>query len=176
MEIPRPGTEPAAAGTQELSKCPKFKSLGVPLWLVVTTRPVSVRMWVWSLASLSGLKNQRCHELRCRLQTQLSSGVAVAVCSLAAVALIQPLAWELPCALGEALKRPPPPKKNKTPKPRATLMGSKVSFKSPPSQAHPTRLSTHTLGFKSTWPATSTWKCSISQKALIGFLFKCLSK
>ena len=32
-----------------------------------------------SLASLSGLRIQHCHKLWCRLQTQLRSGVAVAV-------------------------------------------------------------------------------------------------
>ena len=40
---------------------------------------VSMRMRVWSLASLSGLKIWRCHELWCRSQTQLGSGVAVPV-------------------------------------------------------------------------------------------------
>ena len=36
---------------------------------------------------------------------QLGSGVAVAVDRLAAAALIRPLAWELPCAVGVALQR-----------------------------------------------------------------------
>ena len=34
---------------------------------------------VWSLASLSGLRIQHCHDLRCRVKIQLRSGVAVAV-------------------------------------------------------------------------------------------------
>ena len=38
---------------------------------------IAMRTWVPSLASLSGI--QRCHELRCRLQTRLRSHVAVAV-------------------------------------------------------------------------------------------------
>ena len=42
---------------------------------------------------------------------QLRSGVAMAACRPAAVALIQPLAWEPPCALGAALKT----KQTKTP-------------------------------------------------------------
>ena len=42
-------------------------------------RLVSMRMRVRSLASLSGLRIRRCHELSCRLQTRLGSGVAVAV-------------------------------------------------------------------------------------------------
>ena len=38
-----------------------------------------MRMWVRSLASLSWLRIQHCHELWCRLQMWLRSGVAVAV-------------------------------------------------------------------------------------------------
>ena len=61
-----------------------------------------MRMRVRSLASLSGLGIQRCHELWCRSQMWwLGSRVAVAV---AAVASIQPLAWELPYAVGVVLK------------------------------------------------------------------------
>ena len=56
------------------------------------------RMQVRSLALLSGLRIRHCHELWCRSQMQLRSHVAVAV------ALIQPLAWEPPCALGVVLK------------------------------------------------------------------------
>ena len=41
-----------------------------------------VRTWVWSLASLCGLRIQRCHELWCRLQMQLGSCIAVAVAQL----------------------------------------------------------------------------------------------
>ena len=36
---------------------------------------------------------------------QLGSGVAVAVVRATAAAPIQPLGWELPCALGVAVKR-----------------------------------------------------------------------
>ena len=66
-----------------------------------------MRMQVKSLASLSGLRSQCCHELWCRSQTQLGSGVAVAVClwcRLAAAALIRLLAWEIPYAAHGALK------------------------------------------------------------------------
>ena len=48
-----------------------------------------MRMQAQSVALLSGLRLQHCHELWCRSQTQLRSYVAVAV------ALIRPLAWEL---------------------------------------------------------------------------------
>ena len=40
---------------------------------------VSVRMWVQSLASLSGLSTWHCPELWYRLQMQLGSGIAVAL-------------------------------------------------------------------------------------------------
>lgn len=38
-----------------------------------------MRLWVQSLAPLSGLRIWRCHELWCKLQTHLRFGVAVAV-------------------------------------------------------------------------------------------------
>ena len=50
----------------------------------------------------SGLRIRRCHELWCRLQMWLGSGVAMAV---AAAAPIRPLAWKPPYAAGVALKR-----------------------------------------------------------------------
>ena len=56
-----------------------------------------MRMQVWSLASLSGLKILRCGELWCRPE---------------AAAQIRPLAGKLPYAMGVALKKTPPPKKN----------------------------------------------------------------
>ena len=42
-------------------------------------RPVSMRMWVRTLALLSGLRIWHCHELWCRSQTWLGSHVAVVV-------------------------------------------------------------------------------------------------
>ena len=63
-----------------------------------------MRTQVQSLAPISGLRIQHCYELWCRLQTQLLPGIAVLCCRLAAVAWIGPLAWELPCAMGMALK------------------------------------------------------------------------
>ena len=53
---------------------------GVPV--VVQQKQVqlgTMRLWVCSLASLSGLRIPCCHELWYRLQTRLGSGVAVAV-------------------------------------------------------------------------------------------------
>ena len=63
-----------------------------------------MRLWVQSLASLSGLRIWRGCELGCRLQIQLGSCVAVAVVYVGAVARIRPLAWEPPYAVGVALK------------------------------------------------------------------------
>ena len=64
-----------------------------------------MRTQVPSLTSLSRLGIRCCLELWYRLQTWLRSHVAVAVVQAAAVALIRPLAWEPPHAVGEALKR-----------------------------------------------------------------------
>ena len=63
-----------------------------------------MRMRVRSLASLSGLRIWRCPELWCRSQMKLRSPLLWMWCRLTAAALIQPLAWELPYALGVALK------------------------------------------------------------------------
>ena len=57
-----------------------------------------LRMQVQSLVSLHGLRSQCCHKLQCRPQTHLGSSVAVSVAQAKAVALIQPLAQDLPCA------------------------------------------------------------------------------
>ena len=64
------------------------------------------RTWVPSLALLSGLTIRCCQELWARLKMQLGSSVAVAVAvGPAATAPIGPLAWELPYAMGPALKK-----------------------------------------------------------------------
>ena len=68
------------------------------------TWPVSMRIWVWSLASLSGLRIKHCHELWYRSQTWLRSGIAVAIARPAAAALIKLLSWEPLYAKGAALK------------------------------------------------------------------------
>ena len=76
---------------------------------------VTMRLWVQSLTSLSGLRMQRCLELWCRSQTRfrLRSGVAVTVVWPAVVAPIRPLAWEPPYAAGTALKSKKKKKKKK---------------------------------------------------------------
>jgi len=48
------------------------------LWLrMLRTRLESVQMWVWSQASLSGLRIWHWHKMWCRLQTWLGSDVVV---------------------------------------------------------------------------------------------------
>ena len=64
----------------------------------------TMRLWVQSLTSLSGLRILCCRELWCKLQMQLGSHVAVCWRRLAATAPIIPLAWEPPYAAGVALK------------------------------------------------------------------------
>ena len=67
-------------------------------------RVASMRMWVWSLASLSGSGIWHCRELWCRLHTWLGAHVPVAVVWPAALAWIRPLAREPPSAAGVALE------------------------------------------------------------------------
>ena len=74
------------------------------------TRLVSMTMWVWSLASLSGLGTGCCCELWCRSQTWPQLW-----CRLAAATLIRPLARELPYAMGVALKKQTATTKTKQP-------------------------------------------------------------
>ena len=59
----------------------------------------TMRLWVRSLALLSGLRSHRCCELWWSLQMWLRSGIAEA-----SVALMGPLALEFPYAAGTALK------------------------------------------------------------------------
>ena len=68
------------------------------------TNLITIRMWVPSLALLSGSGIWCCRELRCRLQTPFRFQGAVAVWMLAAVAPIWPLVWEPPYVAGAALK------------------------------------------------------------------------
>ena len=75
------------------------------IWLV------SMSTQVQSLTSLSGLRIWHCHELWCRSQMWLGSGIAVDVgrpAATALTALIWPLAWEPAYISGVAL-----PPKNK---------------------------------------------------------------
>ena len=66
----------------------------------------SMRLWLLSLALLSGLRVWHCCKLRCRLQTWSDLALLWLWCRLAAVALIGPLPWELPYVSGTALKKP----------------------------------------------------------------------
>ena len=64
-----------------------------------------MRMWVWSLASLSGLGIWHCHELWCRSQIGLDATLLWLWLWMAAAAPLRPLAWELPHTTGVALKK-----------------------------------------------------------------------
>ena len=66
---------------------------------------VSMRMWVWSLASLSGLRIQHCRKLGVGLRCGLNPEVLWLWRRPASAALILPLAWELPYAVDMTLKR-----------------------------------------------------------------------
>ena len=61
-----------------------------------------MKTWVQSLTSLSGLRIRHCHELWCRWQTQLRSGIAVTGVGQWLQFRFDPLAWEPP---DMALKR-----------------------------------------------------------------------
>ena len=64
-----------------------------------------MKLQVRSLALLIGLKIRRCRELWCRLQTQLRSALLWLWRRSVATALIRPLGWEPPYAVGAALKK-----------------------------------------------------------------------
>ena len=102
-----------------------MKSRGVPVvaqwkWIRLGT----MRLWVQSLASVSGLRIWHCLEMWCRSQTRLGSGIPVALvllwlwCRLAATALIRPLAWEPPICHGRG------PRNGKKKRPQKKKAGS----------------------------------------------------
>ena len=62
-----------------------------------------MRMHVWSLALLSGLRSQCCSEWWCRSQMWLASHVAVVQASIYS-SISTPLTWEISYASGAALK------------------------------------------------------------------------
>ena len=67
----------ATGAALKRQKTKKRLRLGVPV--MVQWERIRLRLRVLSLASLSGLRIWHCHELWGRSQTQLGSGVAVAV-------------------------------------------------------------------------------------------------
>ena len=96
-----------------------------------------MRLRVRSLALLSGLRIQHCHELWWCLQTRLGSRVVVALfnwsctlCRPEGTAPIKPLAWEPPYVAGAALekakrqrkKTKPTKNKNKNKKPEKVII------------------------------------------------------
>jgi len=81
-----------------------------------------MRMSILSLALLSELRIWRCRELWCRSQTQLGSVWLWLWCMLAVTALIRPLAWEPPNAVGAAPKRQKTKDKEKKKKKRLNVL------------------------------------------------------
>jgi len=71
-----------------------------------------MRLQVPSLALLSGLRIWHCREMGCRLQTRLDLALLWLWHRLAIVALIRPLAWEPPYAVGVALEKTTTTKKD----------------------------------------------------------------
>ena len=70
------------------------------------TNPTGINEDVGSVLTLfSGLRIRHCSELCCRQQMLFGPGIAVAVAQAGRYSFIQPLAWELPYAVGTALKR-----------------------------------------------------------------------
>ena len=65
-------------------------------------QPGTMRLWVQSLASLSGLRIWLCHELGVGGRCGSDPGLLWLQRRLAAVAPIGPLAWKLPYAAGAA--------------------------------------------------------------------------
>ena len=103
LQIPGKCRQNLSLGELSVILSLKIIILGVPIvaqwkqiWLV------SMRTQVRSLASLSGLRIPHCHELWCRLKTDLA--LLWLWYRQAATVLIRPLAWELPYAMGAALK------------------------------------------------------------------------
>ena len=84
------------------------------MWLSeLRTWLMSLRMQVWSLALITGLRIWYCYKLKCRLQMQLGSCTAVMRSRPPAAAPIWLLTWEIPYATGVALKRKKERKKKK---------------------------------------------------------------
>ena len=127
----------------------------------VVNKLVSTRTWVRSLASLSGLRIQRCHELWCRSKTRLGSYVAVAVVYAGSCSSNSPLAWEPPYAASTALKRQKRKKTNNNKKKQ--LFTAKTQVKT--IMAHMLELKAHTsLGLYTTHRTTM----STQQRSCLG--------
>ena len=85
------------------------------LWLRgLRIQLVPMRMWVRSLASLSGLRIPHCSKLQHRLQVCLRSGVAVAVVQASSCSSDSTPSLETSiCHISAPLRHPPPQKKKK---------------------------------------------------------------
>ena len=98
--------------TEKRSWITKIFDLGVPVaaqqkWI----QPVTMKLWVQSMASLSGLRIWRSHELWCRSQKRLRPSVAVVVAM--AVAVASHWSSDLTPSLGTSICHRSGPKKKK---------------------------------------------------------------
>ena len=97
---------PSLYQTKELHCIKDSSALGVPVMAQrLVNRTSSMRMWVRSLALLSGLRI--CIAVGCGLGRKCSSDPSLLWPwpRLATAASLRPLAWELPYAMGAALKK-----------------------------------------------------------------------
>ena len=90
--------------TPKFGRCPLKSSFPLLKQLYLGV-PVVAEMQVQSLASLSGLRIQHCHNLWCRSEVQLGSAVAVSVAQAGSCSSNSTPTWNLPYAVGMALKR-----------------------------------------------------------------------
>ena len=90
-----------------IDSCIKKSWVGVPIVAQqIRIQLVSMRMRVWSLASLSELGIQHCLNCGIGHRHGLDMALLWLWCRLAAVAPIQPLAWELPGPKKKKKKKP----------------------------------------------------------------------
>ena len=91
----------------------KEVSQGVLIMAQWLTNPTSIHEDAGLIpVLLSGLRTQHCHELWCRSQTQLGSGIAVAVVQASSHSSDWTPSLGIPYALGGALKKKKKKKRN----------------------------------------------------------------
>ena len=132
------------------------------------TQLISMKMWVWSLASISGVRSQHC--LNYGKGHGYGSDLVLLWlwCRLAAVALIQPLAWEFPYATGEVALR------KKKDKKKIFMKQYNLQFKSSPKGT--TKIFFSRLNFEHLFKYKEIWKNStVSIKILSAFYYSTIN-
>ena len=93
------------SGCKAKTICIKLWEVGVPVMARrKRIRRGTMRVRVWSLASLSGLRIRYCRELWCRSQMWLGSGIGVAALQAGSCSSNSTPGWESPYASSVALK------------------------------------------------------------------------